>query len=79
MSKVRYDWIDVAKGILFCCMLYGHIRVYGPMDGLKDDVMHLMGKTVHLFDAYDMQSFFVITGFVSTFDVGEGKIYCKEY
>lgn len=68
--KPRITYIDVAKGILICCLLYGHIRVYGPMDGLQDDVMQLMSKTGPLYGAFFMQTFFIITGFCSSFKVG---------
>ena len=65
--KPRITYIDVAKGILICCLLYGHIRVYGPMDGLQDDVMQFMSKTGPLYGAFFMQTFFIITGFCSSF------------
>jgi fucose 4-O-acetylase-like acetyltransferase len=69
MNKVRYDWIDVAKGILICLMLYGHIRVYGPMDGLNDEPMRIMGYASGLYGAFFMQAFFIVTGFCATFKV----------
>lgn len=69
MNKVRYDWIDVAKGILICLMLYGHVRVYGPMDGLNDNIMKLMSYNDGLYDTFFMQSFFMVTGFCATFNV----------
>lgn len=48
-AKPRITYIDVAKGILICCLLYGHIRFYGPMDGLQDDVMQYMSHTGPLY------------------------------
>ena len=69
VNKVRYDWIDVAKGILICLMLYGHIQVYGPMDGLKDNGMRLMSCLDGLYGAFFMQAFFIVTGFCATFKV----------
>ena len=67
VNKVRHDWIDVAKGILICLMLYGHIRVYGPMEGLNDEPMRIMGYASGLYGAFFMQAFFIVTGFCATF------------
>lgn len=66
-KKPRLPYIDIAKGILICCMLYGHIRVYGPMEGMWDNVMRAMSHTGGLYGAFFMQAFFIITGFCSSF------------
>lgn len=66
-KKPRLAYIDIAKGILICCLLYGHIRVYGPMEDMWDNVMRVMSHTGGLYGAFFMQSFFIITGFCSSF------------
>lgn len=39
------------------------------MDGLKDQVMRIMSHTGGLYGAFFMQSFFIITGFCSSFNI----------
>lgn len=73
-KRPRIAYIDIAKGILILCMLYGYIRVYGPMEGMNDPVMHVMSHTSGLYGAFFMQSFFIITGFCTSF-TGGGKKY----
>ncbi len=76
-KRPRIAYIDIAKGILIMCMLYGHIRVYGPMEGMNDPVMHIMSHTSGLYGAFFMQSFFIITGFCTSFTGGAKNIYGK--
>lgn len=73
-SSGRIAYVDVAKGILICLMLYGHIRVYGPMEGMGDNVMRVMAHTDGVYSAFFMQSFFILTGFCASF-----KITFNEY
>lgn len=74
-KRPRIAYIDIAKGILIMCMLYGHIRVYGPMEGMNDPVMHIMSHTSGLYGAIFMQSFFIITGFCTSFTGGVKYIW----
>lgn len=74
-KRPRIAYIDIAKGILIMCMLYGHIRVYGPMEGMNDPVMHIMSHTSGLYGAFFMQSFFIITGFCTSFTGGVKYIW----
>lgn len=67
VSKPRIEYIDIAKGILIICLLYGHIRVYAPMDGISDRAMDLMSYPSVFYSAFFMQAFFIITGFCSSF------------
>ena len=66
---IRLEFIDIAKGILIMCMLFGHVNVYGPMDGVQDRFMNLMSYPCVIFSAFFMQAFFIITGYCSTFNV----------
>lgn len=67
-NKNRIPYIDVAKGILICCLLYGHMLIFAREEGLSDTVMPIMQKSVKLYNAFFMQTFFFITGFCSSFN-----------
>lgn len=66
-TKPRIEYIDIAKGILIMCLLFGHILFYAPMDGVEDKVMHKMHLPITFYNAFFMQSFFIITGVCSSF------------
>ena len=40
--KERIEYIDVAKGILTMCLLYGHSYIYGNIVGVDVEAMHLL-------------------------------------
>lgn len=67
MTKTRITYIDIAKGILICCLLYGHMLIFARIEGVSDSVMPIMQKSVKLYNTFFMQSFFFITGFCSSF------------
>lgn len=75
--KERIEYIDVAKGILIMCLLYGHSYIYGNMVGVDEEAMHLLGKTFKIYGCFFMQAFFLITGFCSSFDQSFGKYLWK--
>ena len=66
--KKRITYIDVAKGILICCLLYGHMLIYACAEGINDSVMPIMWESVSLYNAFFMQTFFLITGLCSSFN-----------
>lgn len=66
--KQRIGYIDVAKGILIMCLLYGHSYIYGGFVGVDEEAMHLLGKTSKIYGCFFMQTFFFITGFCSSFN-----------
>lgn len=70
MQQQRIGYIDTAKGILILFLLFGHVRVIGKMEGLDDPVLRLMGSGIGLYRPFFMQTFFLITGFCSTFRIG---------
>lgn len=37
--KQRLSYIDIAKGLLICCLLYGHMIIFARMEGLDDSIM----------------------------------------
>lgn len=67
-SKPRLKYIDIAKGILICCLLWGHMMIFARMDGLADPVMDVIQESIYLYNGFFMQTFFVITGFCSSFN-----------
>lgn len=66
-SKPRLKYIDIAKVILICCLLYGHMLVIARWEGMDDSVLQLISKSVPLYNSFFMQTFFLITGFCSSF------------
>lgn len=66
-SKPRLKYIDIAKGILICCLLYGHMLVIARWEGMDDSVLRLIRKSIPLYNSFFMQTFFLITGFCSSF------------
>lgn len=73
-TKLRIKYIDIAKGILICCLLYGHMLLFARMEGMNDSVMRVMQKSIPLYNCFFMQTFFFITGFCSSFNK-EFKLY----
>lgn len=67
--KKRIEYIDVAKGILIICLLYGHSFIYGRLVGVDEEAMHLLGRTFKIYGCFFMQTFFLITGFCSAFNL----------
>lgn len=70
MQQQRIGYIDTAKGLLILFLLFGHCRILASWQGLDDPVLHLMGKGIGLYRPFFMQTFFLITGFCSTFSIG---------
>lgn len=71
--QTRIQYIDIAKGILICCLIYGHMLIFAREEGINDTVMPIMQKSIPLYDAFFMQTFFLITGFCSSFSKGFGS------
>lgn len=68
-TKPRIEFIDIAKGILIMCLLFGHVRVYGHIEGMNDKFMDVMLYPIDIYRSFFMQAFFVITGFCSSFKI----------
>lgn len=69
-QQERIAYLDTAKGILILCLLYGHLRVLAKWEGLDDPVLSVWGAGIGSYRPFFMQTFFLITGFCSTFTVG---------
>lgn len=67
MSKERIPYIDIAKGILICLLIYGHMVPIGKMEMINDSVLSVIQNSIYLYNAFFMQTFFIITGFCSSF------------
>jgi len=66
--KQRIPYIDIAKGLLICCLLYGHMIIFTRMEGFDDPFMSFIQKSVKLYSGFFMQTFFFITGYCSSFN-----------
>lgn len=60
--------IDIAKGILIILMLYNHTAVYSFLAGMNDPVANFIEDSKSLFTVFFMQSFFLITGYCTSFN-----------
>lgn len=67
MTK-RITYIDTIKGILILCLLYGHYKNMAWSQGMNDKILRMMNATVGLYGCFFMQTFFIITGFCSSFN-----------
>lgn len=57
----RVKYIDVAKGILILCVLYGHVHwIFGGYRTINDQIYLLSRKWVY---SFHMPAFFIISGF----------------
>lgn len=63
----RIKYIDVAKGILICCLIWGHMSIISRYYGLDDKILHGVNATIRLYGTFFMQTFFIITGLCSSF------------
>jgi len=70
MQGQRIAYIDTSKGILILFLFFGHLRVLAGMEGLDDPVLQVMGAGIGAYRPFFMQTFFLITGFCSTFAIG---------
>lgn len=68
-KKHRIEYLDTTKGILMLCLLYGHMRIMSTEQGINDVVLRGMNATVGLYVVFFMQTFFIITGYCSSFNV----------
>lgn len=66
MGRIKY--IDIAKGLLICCLIYGHMLIFARQEGIDDCIMPIIRKSIKLYNAFFMQTFFIITGFCSSFN-----------
>lgn len=77
MSAKRIEYIDIAKGILILCLLYGHLIIELNLHGVDDAVLHGMWKFVPVYNSFFMPCFFLITGLCTTFSIPFRKFLWK--
>lgn len=66
----RIAYIDVAKGILILCLLYGHMLIELKWHGVDNSMLNtIMWKGVYVYNTFFMQTFFLITGLCSSFHI----------
>lgn len=75
IHKSRLDYIDIAKGILIMCLVYGHLAIISKWQGLDDIVINKwIPATVPLYSSFFMPAFFILSGYCSTFKI-KFKVY----
>lgn len=52
------------------CLLYGHTPIYALSKGWNDPVLYFMENSKCVYSLFFMQSFFLFTGFCSSFSIG---------
>ena len=65
----RSSIIDIAKGLLILLLLYGHTPLYFRQFGVDDGFLRFIESSKILYSCFFMQSFFMITGYCTTFSI----------
>lgn len=73
MSNNRLEYIDVAKGILICLVVVGHILNIATYQLESNEFIINANKLETLYKGFYMCAFFVITGYCSNFN----KTFCS--
>ena len=63
----RIAWIDITKGILIICLVYGHHKLFAIWSDHEDIVTDFIHYSMGIYSAFFMQTFFIITGLCSKF------------
>lgn len=69
LRNKRIAYIDTIKGLLILCLLHGHYKIMAWDEGMNDNVLRVMNATVGLYNCFFMQTFFIITGLCSSFNI----------
>ncbi len=77
MRQTRIAYIDIVKGLLILCLLYGHMIIELNIHGIDDKVLHGMWKLVPVYNSFFMPCFFLITGLCTTFGIPFRKYLVK--
>lgn len=65
----RIPWIDITKGLLILCLVYGHHKQFAMKCGMDDEVINFIQGSMLFYASFFMQTFFIITGLCSTFSI----------
>lgn len=67
MSKIRLQWLDIAKGVLLYFVIWGHIVIYN-------------GMVFKFIFAFHMPAFFILSGYtLSVKDIIFSAFIKKKY
>lgn len=72
--KQRIEYIDIAKALLIIFLIWSHYRMISRFQEVDDSMLKWMGSIVKIFATFFMQTFFLLTGFCSSFK-GQFKEY----
>ena len=64
----RIPYFDIAKAFLIICLLYSHSTLATHSLDAGDDAIPQLRRVVPFFNAFYMQSFFIITGLCSSYN-----------
>ena len=73
----RIPWIDISKGILILCLVYGHHKLFAMRSGYEDGVTVFIQHSMRFYAVFFMQTFFIITGLCSSFTTQFSKFIWK--
>ena len=65
--KLRFQYIDIMKGILILLVVYGHTVWQAHEVGIHNQTIEMLGETGFLYEPFYMAAFFAITGYCSNF------------
>lgn len=65
MNNQRFQYIDVAKGLLIILVVFHHIPIVIERLGVEDDVFSCFHNNEFVYTPFFMAAFFSITGFIS--------------
>lgn len=67
--KKRIEYFDTTKGLLMLFLIWGHMIIFAKTLGIKSDFTQTIQNTVPFYRSFFMQTFFVITGFCTSWGV----------
>ena len=77
MASERLRYIDVAKGLLILCVVFGHI--YGNSKAIDNITVDYFHRISNLFISFYMPCFFVITGYCSNFKKSLTELFTSSF
>lgn len=74
----RIEWIDVLKGILIILMIMGHVPNLARRMGCDDTNYHYFYLILQVYGCFFMQTFFMLTGLTTNFNIPFRKFAIKQ-
>ena len=77
MASERLNYIDVAKGLLILCVVFGHI--YGHSKSIDNITVDYFHRISNLYISFYMPCFFLITGYCSNFNKKLNTLFTSSF